>query len=46
MGVEARRRVNDRLNFPRMMRQYEARYLDWLREKRSGAAGSAVSQLS
>lgn len=33
MGREARRRAIDRFNFPKMMREYERCYVDWLYQK-------------
>jgi glycosyltransferase involved in cell wall biosynthesis len=37
LGREARRRVTERFNFPRMMREYEQLYEAWLAEKRTPA---------
>jgi glycosyltransferase involved in cell wall biosynthesis len=44
MGREARRRVNERLNFPRMMREYETCYLEWFDGKPTAPADRASGQ--
>jgi hypothetical protein len=33
MGCLARQRVNERLNFPQMMKRYESLYIEWLNSK-------------
>jgi glycosyltransferase involved in cell wall biosynthesis len=33
MGEEARRRAQERFNFPKMMKEYERRYIEWLNQK-------------
>lgn len=33
MGQEARRRAKERFNFPKMMKEYERRYVEWLNQK-------------
>jgi glycosyltransferase involved in cell wall biosynthesis len=45
LGQEARRRVTERFNFPRMMSEYERCYREWFRAKRAPQRRSATLRL-